>query len=501
MKTKTPTHPITTLGAVAAAVLLAACDGSSSDSGADPRLEAQAIDGYLFDSQVLCDDVETGRTGLAGRFDCPIDTRFFAVSGGFDVGFDESASTGEPFIGRLAAPASLSYVTPLSTLAVDMSRDENGNFDESLFERSVGQIAAVLGQSDLDLDVDPTDAIQLARINAQINALVAEFGDTGETYVQASRTFAAIIRSAADAGAQYDLVVDVSNLVDLVNAGLVTIDPDLGKSDAERAAIVDRVQTLNARIATATSANAVTAVVAAARPPEPVLTIDRNVAAVRYGTTDDAGLESITLAGFESDEQSGESIATSDRGSFDAYQTILTGDTDRLEIGQEAFDVRSSLSGATVQLGFELDATSANDPRYFSVTTAEATLATNATTDAMTLSIASGSTLTVRAIDENGTVTNSTVTLGGDYEFSSANEGINVSFWDIDEQLDDEGFESVADEAGNFRLTAVIGGVRIGEVDMGELVRASLYTVTTDTTAVSGVGFRGYVTFEPPADR
>lgn len=501
MPVKTLKHSLPALSAVAVAVLLGACDSASSgpDSGAaEPRLSAQAVDGYLVESQVLCDDEENGKTGLAGRFDCPLETEIFTVRGGMDVGFDVNARTGELFVGALKAPATLAHVTPLSTLAVDMSTGANGRFDVAAFGASVRQIATVLGQSDLDLGADPATTMQLVRLNAQINKLVAEFGSTADDYALATATLGEVLAKAAADGDTYDLVESVGAIAELLNAGLV-VKGKSGKTEAELAALVDKVQIANRAIGTATSPDAVTAVVVATQAPAPVLTIDRDTAFVRYSTTADTSLESITLASFESDSQSGPTQITLDGSVFDAYDTVLTGDTDRLEIGTDAFDVVSSLSGTTVTLGFELEATGATDSRYFSVVTSDATITTNAQSDAMTLSIDAGSTLNVRSIDEVGTIKSTTVTLDKSYTFASENEGINVSFWDIDEQLDEEGFGNVTDEAGNFRLTAVIGDLRIGESEQGTVSPARAYTVTAGNASVSGAGFRGYVTFVPPA--
>lgn len=496
-------HSLPALSAVAVAVLLGACDGSSSSpssGAAEPGLSAQAVDGYLFESQVLCDDEPNGMTGLAGRFTCPLETELFAVSGGMDVGFDVEARAGELFVGRLKGPATLVYVTPLSTLAVDMSTGSDGRFDAAAFEASVLNIAAVLGQSGLDLGADPATTMQLVKLNAQINTLVAEFGGSAENYALATATLGEVIAQAAAESKQYDLVDSVVAIAALLDAGLQTKGLP-GKTDAELAALVEKVQVANRQIGNASDPDDVTAVVVATRPPAPVLTIDRDTALVRYSTTADTALESITLADFESDVQSGPTQMMLDGSEFDAYDTILTGDTDRLEIGADAFDVVSSLSGTTITLGFELDATEASDSRYFSVVTSDAVLTTNAQTDAMTLSIDAGSTLTVRSVDEIGTVKTTTVTLDESYTFASENEGVNVSFWDIDEQLDEEGFGNVTDEAGNFRLTAVIGDLRIGESEQGTVSPARTYTVAAGNASVSGAGFRGYVTFVPPAGR
>jgi len=501
MHAKTPTYTLPALSAVAAAVLLGACGGSSSspDTGAaNPRLEAQAVDGYLVDSKVFCDDTESGRTGLAGRFDCPLNTDLFTIQGGKDVGFDQESRTGMQFVGKLKSPGSLAFVTPLSTIAVDMSVGADGTFDETKFQASVEQIAQVVGESGLNLNEDPSQVMQLVRLNAKINTFIAEFGDTTDNYATATKVFAEVLATAASNGSSYNLIDDVSVIVEQVNARLVQIDPSLGKSEADRAALVAKVQSANAAINAARSPEGVAEVVTEIEPPAPVLTIDRDEAIVSHSTTMGSGMTDITLGGFESSAQVGASI-TGGSGSFNAYGTVVTGDTDRLEIGQSAFDVGSSLSAATVSLGFELMATEEGDTRYFSVVTSDAMVTTNADTDSMMLTMEAGSELTVRAVDTDGTATDTTVTLENDYEFASENSGINVSFWDIDEQLEDEGFGDVTEEPGNFRLTAVVGDLRVAQRDQGEVSPASSYTVEAGMSSVSGVGFQGYITLLPPA--
>ena len=156
------------LSAVAVAVSLAACDGSSSSSSS--ALQSQAIDGYIVGGTVMCDGDESGATGAMGRLTCADGTVLVKVRGGNDVGFNDDPSDDKPFVGQLLAPADLGYVTPLSTVAVEMSGGEDG-FDASSFGGSVMTLGEVLGFDGLDLGADPAAAApEAARIGGRRRA-------------------------------------------------------------------------------------------------------------------------------------------------------------------------------------------------------------------------------------------------------------------------------------------------------------------------------------------
>ena len=472
------------LGAVATAVLLAGCGGSSSSGSSEPALRAQAVDGYLVGSSVYCDDVGNGGTGLAGRFTCPAGTDVFRIVGGSDVGFEEEAEAadGTLFVGELKAPSSLDWVTPLSTIAFEIA-SEDGDFDRSLFDGAVDTLAAALGQSNLDLNADATTTQQLRVLNAQLNELISAFADTGEDYATVGRNFGALIRESArgQGSVGFDLE-EVATVATALNARLAANAPGLRKDNESLGEAISRVQEVNRAVGGG-----------GARPPAaasapPVVRIDRDEAVVEFSAG--GAVTPITLESFESD------ALVVDAAGEGAYATVVDAYSDYLAIGRSAFDVRRALNDRKVSLGFELDAVEDDDRRVIAVTTSEARLTARPASEEMTLTLPAGSELNVRSVSAVGTTTDTAILLNDDYVFSSANGGIELSFWRIDERLREEGFGDIVATSGNYRLTAVIGGVRVGEVDDGVPVPASQYTVDTDGEVVTGTGFQGYVTLD-----
>jgi|GEM_PF-1111039 len=477
-------------GGIAAAILLSACGGSSS-SDSSPALEAQAIDGYLVGSSVFCDVVENGGTAAAGRFSCPAGTKLFRIVGGADVGLDETATSGGiPFIGELKAPSNLAWVTPLSTIAVELSSSEDGTYDPARFDAAVDSLAAALGQSGIDLSADASETTQLLQLNGQISQMLSAFVDTDADYAETGRIFASLVADSTADGTVFSLTDGVGELVTRLNTRLADNGSNLAKNNAELGAVIDRVQSANIAIASAARPDPVTVGGATTPPLVPVVTIDREESFVTISSGDDNASEQVTLEDFEDDQRS---AATGGQGA--RYTTVLTDGIDYLSIGRSAFDVERALTRETVSLGFELVATDDNDPRSIAVTTSEARLTTTPRTDDMTMTLPEGSDLNVRSVDMAGTMTETTIRLATDHEFSSANEGIEISFWRIDERLEDEGFGDIVARDGNYRMTAVIGGVRIGESDNDVVTAATQRTVSTGDQVVTGSGFAGYVTF------
>ena len=476
-----PHQRLFTPGAITLALLVGACGGS--DGGGTPDvLTAQAVDGYIVGAQVYCDDVKSGGTTAAGRFSCLVGTDLFRIAGGADVGFDETKTEGgTPFVGELKGPGTLAFVTPLSTIAVEMATAEDGSFDASLFDRSVASLAAALGQSDLDLDADPAATTQLRQLNAQINQVLAAFAATDEDYVSVGRVFARMVSEAAASGASLSLTDGVGELIGGINTRLMALAPDLVKNNADLGQTISRVQASNLEIAGSDRPDQVPGT-GTAVPFAPVLTIERDETLV---TLQGAESSSVSLASFEDDDID---------GAGGAYSTVISDYTDYVSIGDDAFDVDRRLDGKPVSLGFRLDATG-DDRRDIAVTTSEARLSTDPVDDGMILTLPAGSALSIRSTDAAGTMTDSVIRLGGEHVFSSRNGGIEISFWRIDERLEDEGFGDIVATGGDYRLTAVIGGVKIGESENRVVTPATQRRVETDGEVVTGSGFEGYVTF------
>jgi len=176
-----------------------------SENGLISPIESQAIDGYIVGGTVFCDDVISGVTQTAGRLTCPVGTRVIKVRGGVDVGFNQSATTGDTlFVGELSAPGSLPYVTPLSSIAVEMSSNDNG-FDETQWLENVSKLSRTLEVPTLDLTVNAATNLELVRLNAQINQVVTTFSQNHDDYTLVMKALANTLSQNADEGAFSDL--------------------------------------------------------------------------------------------------------------------------------------------------------------------------------------------------------------------------------------------------------------------------------------------------------
>jgi len=144
-------HPLVRRGSQNAAMfgaslfLLYGC--SSSDRSVDQQ--AQAIDGYVVNAEVSCDDVvQTETTGLGGSFSCPAGTELYTIRGGIDVGFDElEDQDGEVFLGEMKGTSELDYVTPMTTVLVSLATDSSGEYNPARFDTAVETLSAALDRN------------------------------------------------------------------------------------------------------------------------------------------------------------------------------------------------------------------------------------------------------------------------------------------------------------------------------------------------------------------
>ncbi len=206
---------------VLALLVLGACSSSS-----DRTLDSQAIDGYIVKGAVFCDEESSGITAIEGRLSCPKNTVLVTVSGGWDVGFDSTAETSNVvFVGELRAPASLGYVTPLSTVAVQMASTTEGGYQADLWDQKVRALGMALGDDALDLTKDPSDIVNsqsLIRFNAQIHQIISTFARSEMEYASAIAAFATVVSKNAQEGTTVGLQDNLAETLAAINEALPT---------------------------------------------------------------------------------------------------------------------------------------------------------------------------------------------------------------------------------------------------------------------------------------
>ena len=504
--TRSPFRRSGIAAAVAASFALAGCDGGSGGpDSAPPALASQAVDGFIVGAGVACDGVPNGGTAAGGRLVCPAGTVLASVRGGSDVGFDETATTGGmPFVGELVAPAALGWVTPLTSIAVAMASDADG-YDPARFGGAVDDLAAALDRSALDLSADPTRIVDLARLNGQVHQLVGAFGASEEAYREATVAFAALLSESAANGRAWGLDGGTDEVLRDLNTRLAASGSSLAMSESELEQVAARVREVNGAIANATDLDTVFGAAVAAPLAGQALTIDRDRAVIGYGNN--YSDTRISLAGFENDEQidgfGGLYIADSDGSLTDSdpfatsYVTVIDG-SGRLSLNDRAFGVERTLVEQPVSIGFAFEATDEGDDRAIAVTTSDALVsATEGESDSVAIVLPEGTTLRVRSVSDDATVTTATLRLKNEHEFLSESGGIDLSFWRIDRELESRGFGDLTARAGNYRMTVAIGGLEINEREDGEMRRTPVRTVDSGDEVVSGSGFEGYVTIVP----
>lgn len=469
--------------ALLASLMLAACGGSGDDDAS--LVSMQAIDGYLVGASVYCDAEPYGGTTAAGRLICPAGTRLVRVENGSDVGFDPDATTGgTPFTGSLVAPTTLSQVTPLSTLAVEMASDENG-FDPARFDDGVRSLAVALGQSSLDLSADAATVMQIVRLNAQMHQIASAFGPTTDDYRRATATIADVLVEGSVEGIAFDPADDATALLTRVNDRLMAEGSDAALSNEALARRVEQVGALNHAIADAGSPEPVSVLSADASEPRGAMTIDRSETALRIFTRPNL-YSDVTLGDFENPEQ----LAG-------RHRTVISRGLEGLALGNHAFEINEDLDDERVEIGLELRSTLPGDRRVLSFTARDVRVSARAgDPSSLSLTLPEEAAVHARGVAENGVETRAVVRRSTRRVFRAENGSLSVSFDDIDEALREEGFDEITERSGNYRVTLAIAGMRIDERDGGVRFWPDLQTVDNGDDVVTGMGFVGYLTID-----
>jgi len=239
--------------------------GCGSSTIEEP-LRSQAVDGFLVQSDVDCDGVASQRTGAAGRLSCPAGTKVVDVTGGYDVGSDEEATTGDiPFNGTLSALADSPVVTPLTSMLIESARatlgDDLSEVNIESIQTEVNLATAVIADAfDIPASLfstNPVENLRAAKVNSSIVQLTNAFASTEGDYRSVKSALTAYVLEAGNTGGGVNLETDVAGIMTAMNNRLRESDSALALATADLDARVGFVSLANQRIANASSPDGV----------------------------------------------------------------------------------------------------------------------------------------------------------------------------------------------------------------------------------------------------
>ena len=467
---------------VLALLVLGACSSSK-----DPALDSQAIDGYIVGGAVSCDNKDGGETEAGGHLTCPAGTELVTVRGGMDVGFDASATASNVlFLGELRAPAALGFVTPLSTVAVQMASTSEG-YDKTRWEASVEKLVGVLGDPTLDLAMDASQDMRLIRLNAQLQQVLSAFVRSEADYGQAMESLATVITARASIGASMDLENDVSGSLNAINAALLDRFSPLARSAAQLETLAQSIQSANMAIAEATSPELVAATAAGSSIELASVIIDRSAQSVNLVSYNDFRYttSSVSIDDFEDDTLSA-----------GTYQTQVDRGLDEVGYSNEVLQFEQDMDNVRVTMAFELKSTQSGDPRSLSFVSDDIRLSASADQPgSLVITLPDGAVFDAVGTDSLGTVTSAQVLIDSQDTFSNRNGSFYVNYGKMMDKLESLGFEDIFASAGNYQMTLLIGGIQINERSGRNVVPAMRYLINVGNRQVSGAGFKGYLSY------
>lgn len=456
------------LGILALAVL-GAC--SSSNSSKNRTLESQAIDGFIVGGAVSCDDVEADKTRIGGYLTCPRRTELVTVRGGMDVGFDASASASDvAFNGELRAPADLGFVTPLSTVAVQMASTATGYHPE-LWEEKVGELVAALGDPTLDLTADASTNMQLIRLNAQLQQVLSAFARSEAEYGNAVEAVATVMTARASIGATVDLEDNVADTLTAINAALLDTFSPLALSASQLESKASTMQSANLSIAEASSPALVAATAVETTVARSVVTIDRGAKSVFLSSNNSTQDVEISIDDFED--------STLSNGS---YQTQVDKNLAKVGYSNEVLQFDQDIDNVQVTMGFKLASTAAGDTRSLSFYSDDIRLSASANqSDSLVITLPDGATFQAVGKDSLGTRTSAEVLIDNEDTFSNGDEYFSVNYGSVVEKLESLGFDDIFSSAGNYEMTLIIGGIQLKERSGDDVVPATRHAISVST--------------------
>ena len=465
---------------VATLLFLGACDSNNTDPA---EVSAQAIDGYIVGGGVYCDSVANGQTMAGGYLTCPADTVKISVRGGADVGFDENATTGDIlFVGELSAPSHLGYVTPLSTMAIIMSSDDD-EYDPSQWEESVANLEMTLNQTSLDLSADASTDVQLVKLNAQINQIIAAYVTTEEDYLEVAEVFADLLEERAIQGADTDLGDNLASTMTDINESLANSNSDLALSQSELDESVVAVQEVNIAIAESTSPELVAIAAVESIVELASVSFERSNNSVSFLEENSSNVLSVSIDDFENSSTS-----------EGRYNTVVTSELSGINYDSGILQFNKSFYKQRVTMAFEIKAVDADDHRSLSFYTSDVYVSAEANdSNSLELSMPSDATFSAHSASRNGSSTATQIQVNDAATFSSEGGSINVTFGQVNARLTELGFDDILDSSGNFEMTLVLNGLHVNEVSGSSTSPAQYYSIGSGRTRTIGAGFQGYL--------
>ncbi|PID60999.1 MAG: hypothetical protein CSB44_07980 [Gammaproteobacteria bacterium] len=459
---------------------LSACNSSSDSS---TPIVAQAVDGYIVGGSVRCDEIANGGTAAGGRLTCPQGTELMHVSGGSDVGFDANATSGTmTFAGQLVAPSSLSWVTPLSTMAVAMASND-GNFDAGRFHAAERALATALGEPELDLDANPAENMRNTRLNAQLHQIMTAFAVSPDQYGEVAGVFAEFFAERAASGLAIDLGTGAGDTMNAINQRLERDSSALAIEQDQLDRIIASVTSTNQQLAaTGTPDGVVDIAIAAAKPS--VMGLDREADAVWFKTHDTATFRAESIDGL-----------ASNRRIDGQYMTVIPADIASVSLSPVAFDIYEDLNRVPVSMAFELTSTDNDDPRGISAAIEGVKLtAWQGESGTLRVEVPAGTDINLTHTDSRGTLTRTLIDIENGKLFDAIDGELRLRLGELRDALEKHDLEDITDTDGNYRLTMVIGGIAFDMIRNGKASPAERYTVDAGNVAVTGSGLQGYVT-------
>ena len=483
------TSPVMLKTLTAAAVLLSlsACGSSSSSSSSDETLSSQAVDGYIVGADVFCDDTASGVTRAAGRFDCPVDTQISRISGGFDVGVDEEATSGTiAFTGVLTGLAGEEFITPITTLLLAMTRDgQSEDFvpDAATYRTVQDALIQTLGLSEESLTANPAVDLEAAQSNAQVHQILAAFAPNINGYEESTAAFARVVLANASRGGGISLTQDVGDTLVAINGELEASGSSLQLATGDLEQATSNVLTANTAIGNVDSPARVSTEAQRALIEDAPVTIDRREAVVNLTNEEEDQSQTLSIELFENPQRT--------NGLY--FARLFSGMT-RVSYDNEVFQFNQSIDDARITVAFELEAVDADDERKISFVSDDVVVsATKDQPESLVISMFSAdSTFQVVGTDSAGVTTNAVIDTDGE-TISSDGDNFTVNLERINTQLADLGFEDILATSGNYTVTLVVSGLRINEVQGDRTTEAEVLSVDTGAGVVTGNGFRGYV--------
>ena len=490
----------TTLIPVAASMLaLSACDSSSTPS--DPLI-SQAIDGYLVGSTVLCDGEASAPTAAAGSLQCPADTRIVEVAGGHDVGTDTIATQvgagATPFNGTISALASSPVVTPLTTLTIDAAKATLGDDFENVelselaseVNTSTDAIAMALGVSPRVFSANPAQDIDASKINANIHLLADAFSTSEDNYRAVSSAISQFLL-AVPIGEVIDFDADTVGITSAINRTLSTTAPELSLNPAELSSLAATIEQASRSIDNARSPGEVFIETAKATVNFAVATLEKNSDAVTL-SNEGNGDTTVSINEFEDDSLTN-----------GLFNTVVFSGITEVSFDNSVLTINRDIADTSVTVTFEILSVNDDDERSLVFQSEDVIVNANENqSNSLVITLDDNSTFDVRGVDGNGTATLATIENDDSITLSSDADSFTINTDSIQDRLDEEGFDYILNESGDYRITMVINGISINQQDgIDAATQADTFTITSgdvmnDGIQATGPGFQGFLSVE-----